>query len=105
MYLSILQENESEYLEKQATVRKAFDPENTNWEEEESKYISNKFGEPYKIVRLIFKKDKEDKVKHPRRIISITKKNKSLGIDIESVFGLTAAMRLLADDFVSENLK
>lgn len=105
MYLSIVQENEAEYLEKQSTVRKAFDPENTNWFEEEEKWVSNKFGQPYKIVRLIYKKDKEDKVKKARRIISITKKNKSIGIDIESVFGLTAAMRLLANDYVSDDLK
>ena len=105
MYLSILQENESEYLEKQTTVRKAFDPENTNWEVEEEKWVSNKFGEPYKIVRLIFKKDKIDNKKKARRIIAIGKKNKSVGIDIESVFGLTAAMRLLANDYVSDDLK
>ena len=100
-----MHENEQEYLEKQATARKAFDPENTNWESEEERWISNKFGEPYKVSRLIYKLDKKDNVKNARRIISITKKNKSVGIDIESVFGLTAAMRLLADKYVSDDLK
>jgi len=98
-------ENEQAYLEKQLTVRKAFDKDNTKWEVEEEKWISNKFGEPYKISRLIYKLDKKDGVRNPRRIISITKKNKSVGIDIESVFGLTAAMRLLANDYVSDKLK
>lgn len=100
-----MRENEQDYLNKQTTVRKAFDPENTNWEEEDSKWISNKFGEPYKVSRLIYKLDKKDNVKKPRRIISIAKKNKSVGIDIESVFGLTAAMRLLSDEYVSDDLK
>ena len=79
--------------------------DSSNWTEEESKWIKNKFGEPYKVVRLIFTKDLEDKVKKPRRLISIVKKNKSIGIDIESTFGLTAAMRILADEYVPENLK
>ena len=105
MYVSIVQENEADYLEKQTTVRKAFDPANTNWEEEEIIPVKNKFGEPYSVVRLVFKKDKLDKVKKARRLISITKKNKSIGIDIESVFGLTAAMRILANDFVPDELK
>lgn len=93
-------ENEQDYINK-----KAFVQENSNWEVEEEKWVKNKFGEPYKVSRLIFKLDKKDKKKNPRRIISITKKNKSVGIDMESVFGLTAAMRLLADEFVSEKLK
>lgn len=100
-----MQENEQEYLQKQLGARKAFDKDNTNWEEEDEKWISNKFGEPYKVSRLIYKKDKKDNVKKPRRLISIAKKNKSVGIDIESVFGLTAAMRLLADPYVSDDLK
>jgi len=95
-----LQENEQEYLDK-----KAFVQEKSNWEPEDEKWVKNRFGEPYKISRLIYKLDKKDGVKHPRRIISITKKNKSVGIDMESVFGLTAAMRLLANDYVSAKLK
>lgn len=95
-----MQENEQDYLDK-----KAFLQDNSNWVEEDEKWVKNKFGEPYKVARLIFKKDKEDGRKNPRRIISITKKNKSVGIDMESVFGLTAAMRLLANDFVSNDLK
>ena len=95
-----MQENEQEYL-----AKKAFVQDKSNWEEEDQKWVKNKYGEPYKISRLIFKLDKKDGVKHPRRIISITKKNKSVGIDMESVFGLTAAMRLLANDYVSDNLK
>lgn len=95
-----MQENEQNYLNK-----KAFHQDNSNWVEEDEKWVKNKFGEPYKVSRLIFKKDKEDNKKNPRRIISITKKNKSVGIDMESVFGLTAAMRILADEFVSTELK
>lgn len=93
-------DHEEEYLSKMAYV---FD--SSKWVEEDSRWIKNKFGEPYKIVRLIYKKDQEDKVRVPRRLISIVKKNKSIGIDIESVFGLTAAMRILASDYVPENLK
>lgn len=95
-----MKENESSYLEK-----KAFVQENSPWVEEEEKWVKNKFGEPYKVSRLVYKRDKEDGKKNPRRLISITKKNKSVGIDMESVFGLTAAMRILADEFVSEKLK
>jgi len=95
-----VQEHEEEYLEK-----KAFVFETSKWEEEDSMWVKNKFGEPYKIVRLIFKKDKEEKKRNPRRLISIVKKTKSIGIDVESVFGLTAAMRILASDYVPENLK
>lgn len=95
-----MKENEQKYLEKKAYVQ-----ENSNWVEEDEKWVKNKFGEPYKVSRLIYKKDKEDKRQNPRRLIAISKKNKSVGIDMESVFGLTAAMRLLADDFVSDKLK
>jgi len=95
-----MKENESQYIEK-----KAFMQENSPWIEEKEMWVKNKFGEPYKVSRLIYKKDQQDGRKCPRRIISITKKNKSVGIDMESVFGLTAAMRILADEFVSEKLK
>jgi hypothetical protein len=95
-----LKEDEQNYL-----TKKAFVQDNSPWVEEEEKWVKNKFGEPYKVVRLIYKRDQEDKKQNPRRLISITKKNKSVGIDMESVFGLTAAMRLLADDFVSDRLK
>lgn len=95
-----MQEHEEEYIEK-----KAFVFESSKWEEEESMWVRNKFGEPYKVVRLIYKRDKEEKKKNPRRLISVVKKNKSIGIDIESTFGLTAAMRILSADYVPENLK
>ena len=95
-----MQENEEAYLKKKAYVQ-----ENSNWVVEDEKWVNNKFGEPYKVSRLIYKKDKEDKKKNPRRLIAITKKNKSVGIDVESVFGLTAAMRLLSEKYVSDSLK
>jgi len=95
-----VQEPEKEYLEKQAFV-----VGESNWESEDEKWIKNKYGEPYKISRLIHKLDKKDGKKKPRRLIAITKKTKSVGIDMESVFGLTAAMRLLANDYVPDELK
>ena len=95
-----MQENEQDYLDKKAYIQ-----ENSNWEAEEEKWVKNKFGEPYKVSVLIYKLDKKDKRKNPRRLIAISKKNKSIGIDMESVFGLTAAMRMLADKYVSDKLK
>lgn len=94
-----MQENEKGYVEK-----KAFN-ENSNWESEDEKWLKDKHGQPIKVSRLIHKLDKKDGRKHPRRLIAITKKNKSIGIDMESVFGLTAQMRLLAEKYVPENLK
>lgn len=93
-------ENEQDYLKK-----KAFNADNSNWVEEESSFITDKFGNQVKVSRLIHKLDKKDKVKNARRLIAISKKNKSVGIDMESVFGLTAAMRLLAEKYVPEKLK
>lgn len=93
-------ENEQDYLKK-----KAFEKDNSNWEEEEFYFITDKFNNQVKISRLIHKLDKKNNVKHPRRLIAISKKNKSVGIDMESVFGLTAQMRLLAEKYVPDKLK
>lgn len=95
-----MDENEQQYLDK-----KAFVQDKSSWTEEENKWVTNKHGEPYKVSRLIYTKDRDDGSKNPRRIISIKKKNKSVGIDMDSVFGLTAAMRLLSVDYVSDKLK
>lgn len=91
-------ENEQEYLKK-----KAFNEDNSNWESEEEVFITDKFGHQVKVTRLIHKKDKN--IQRPRRLIAISKKNKSIGIDMESVFGLTAQMRLLAEKYVPDKLK
>ncbi len=93
-----MQENEQEYLEK-----KAFKEDTSNWEVEEEKFTKDKFGHLIKVSRLIHKQDK--KKKNPRRLIAVGKKNKSIGIDMDSVFGLTAVMRLLAEPYVSKDLK
>ena len=95
-----MKENEQDYL-----TKKAFIQEKSAWESEKEMWVKNKFGEPYQVSRLIFRQDKKDGKKNPRRLIAIAKKNKSVGIDMQSVFGLTAAMRILADEFVSEDLK
>lgn len=95
-----MKENEQDYL-----TKKAFIQETSAWEMEKEMWVKNKFGEPYQVSRLIFKQDKKDGRKNPRRLIAIAKKNKSVGIDMQSVFGLTAAMRILADEFVSKDLK
>ncbi len=91
-------ENEQDYVKK-----KAFKEETSNWEVEEEKYIKDKFGHLIKVSRLIHKLDK--KSNKPRRLIAVGKKNKSIGIDMDTIFGVTAYMRLLAEPYVREDLK
>jgi len=93
-----MRENEDSYLEK-----KAFVQETSNWEVEIEKFTKDKFGHMIKVSRLIHKEDK--KKQNPRRLIALGKKNKSIGVDMESVFGVTALMRLLAEPYVPKELK
>jgi hypothetical protein len=93
-----VQENEKEYIDK-----KAFIQETSNWEVEEEQFTKDRFGHLIKVSRLIHKQD-IGKGK-PRRLIAVGKKNKSIGIDMETVFGLTALMRLLSEKYVSQDLK